>query len=122
MKLRFGTVALFACAMTVLLFIVYSYMELSQLNSACQSGAAELLALQKEENILSRRAEANLSLGEVEAYAIGELGMVKPARDQIVYISFPGEDHAEVVPQKGFWGSVKQLFSVMTGKVVEFLD
>ena len=122
MKLSFRFVALFIGAMTVLLFIVYSYMELSQLSNAGQQAAIELQTLKREEGVLSRRVEASVSLSEVEAYAIGELGMVKPSRDQIVYISAAAKDHGEVIPQKGFWGSVRQLFSTMTARVAAFLD
>lgn len=122
MKLSFRTVALFICAMALLLFIVYSYMELSQLNRAYLQNAKFLQDLKKDESELTRKVEAGVSLSEVEAYAVGELGMVKPSRDQIVYINLAGEDHAEIIPQKGFWGAVKQLFGTMSTKVIEFID
>ncbi|MDR0324562.1 MAG: hypothetical protein LBI19_00520 [Oscillospiraceae bacterium] len=122
MKLPFRTVALFAGAMAVLLFIVYSYMQLSQLSNANQNAAKELQLLRREEGVLNRRAEASVSLSEVEAYAVGELGMVKPTREQIIYIGAVAQDRAEIIPQKGFWGSVRQLFSTMTTHVIEFIE
>jgi cell division protein FtsL len=118
----FGAIALFMAAMTVLMFIVHSYMELNQLSTEGRNAVAELSALKREERTLSRHAEASISLSEVEAYAIGELGMVKPESGQIVYISIASHDHAEIVPQKGFWGSVRELFSSITGEVVGFFD
>ncbi|MCL1806271.1 MAG: hypothetical protein FWG31_01040 [Oscillospiraceae bacterium] len=113
---------LFVGAMALLLFIVYNYMQLSMLSNENRKTANQIHTLKKEESVLNRRAEAGVSLSEVEGYAIGELGMVKPTRDQIVYVGTPARDHAEVIQQTGFWGSVKNLFSTMTGRVIEFLD
>jgi cell division protein FtsL len=122
MRLTFRTAAYFACAMTVLMFIVYSSMELSQLSKSNQRAAVELQALKREEGVLSHRVEAGVSLSEVEAYAVGELGMVKPSRDQIVYIGAPAKDRAEIVRQTGFWGNVKNIISNMGARMVEFFD
>jgi cell division protein FtsL len=122
MRLSFRAVFLFLGAMIVLMFIVYSRMELSQLSKANQAAATELQALKREESNLSRRFEAGVSLSEVEAYAVGELGMVKPSREQIVTICIPTQDRAEVVRQEGFWGSVRNLFANMGTRVVEVFD
>jgi cell division protein FtsL len=122
MQVSFFTVFLFVAAIAALMFVVYKHMELSQLNDAGRRGAAELTALKREENDLNRRVEAGVSLSEVEAYAVGELGMVKPTGDRIVYIAIPAYDHAEIVQQTGFFGNVRQLFSTMTGHIVAFFD
>ncbi len=122
MKLRFRTVALFVAGLTILLVIVYSYMQVSQLSREYVENTALLQQLKKEEKTLTHQVEANVSLAEVEEYAVRELGMVKPSADQIVYISLAGEDEAEVIPVKGFWGSVKQLFSTSIMKMKEFFD
>jgi cell division protein FtsL len=122
MKLSFRTASLFIAVIAILLVIVYSYMQVSQLSKEHSVNSLALQALIKEEKMLSRQAEAGVSLADVEAYALSELGMVKPSADQIVYISMAGEDKAEVIPVKGFWGSVKQLFSTAVMKTKEFFD
>ncbi|MCL2002500.1 MAG: hypothetical protein FWG72_00655 [Oscillospiraceae bacterium] len=122
MRLKFRTVALFAGAMAVLLFIVYNQMELSQLSKANQTAVAELQALRREEAALNRRFDAGVSLNEVEAYAVGELGMVKPSKEQIVYIGVPSYDRAEVIRQESFWMSLRGLFANMGTRVTELFD
>lgn len=122
MRLKPGTVLLFAGAMAVLLFIVYSYMQLSELSSVNQQGLKALQTLIKEEAFLNHQIEASVSLSEVAAYAEAELGMIKPTREQIVYIGTVAQDHAEIIPQQGFWGAFRQLFSTMTTSAAEFFD
>jgi hypothetical protein len=97
-------------------------MELSQLSRANQRASAELQTLRREEGNLSRRAEAGVSLSEVEAYAVGQLGMVKPSREQIIYIGTVSQDRAENIGQTGFWGGVRNLFANMGARVVAILD
>jgi hypothetical protein len=122
MKLRFGTVCLFIGAITVLMVVVHSYMQLSQLDDVNRRLSGELTVLKKEETALNRMNQASVSLIEVEKYAVGELGMIKPGRDQVVYIGIQAEDRGETVRHEGFWGNVRQLFSTMGMNVMEFLD
>jgi hypothetical protein len=122
MTVPFRTAALFAAAITILMFIVYSQMELSQLSRNNQRSAVELQSLIKEEGVLNRQFVAGISLNEVEAYAIGELGMVKPSKEQIVYIGIPAQDRAEVIRHPGFFGSVKNLFANAGARVIEIFD
>ncbi len=122
MKLSVRAVSLFIAVLTVLLVIVYSYMQLSELSNEYAINTETLQALKKEERTLTRQAEAGVSLAEVEDYAVEVLGMKKPSADQIIYISLAEEDEAEVIPVKGFWGSVKQLFSTAMMKTKEFFD
>jgi cell division protein FtsL len=122
MKISLKSVLLFIAAMSVMLLLVYSTMEVSRINGEYHAAAQELQKLKAEEGILIRKAEASLSLSEVEAYAIGELGMVKPSREQFVYIGSPAYDHAEVVRTENFLGKAKQVFSSVGVRVVEFLD
>jgi hypothetical protein len=108
--------------MTVLLLIVYNQMEVSQLSRGNQRAAIELQALKREEGVLSRQIEAGVSLSEVEAFAVGELGMVKPSKDQIIYIGAPTRDRAEVVRHSGFMDSVRYLFANMGARMTEIFD
>ncbi|MDR1693292.1 MAG: cell division protein FtsL [Oscillospiraceae bacterium] len=122
MKLTFRAAFLFAAVFAILLVIVHSYMQISQLAKEFTENTHALQALKREERTLTRQAEAGVSLTEVEDYARDVLKMVKPNADQIVYISMAGEDAAEVIPVTGFWGGVKQLFSTAMTKTKEFFD
>ena len=122
MKITFKGALIFIIAISVMLVVVYSTMEVSRINSEYHAAAQELQRLKVEEGILVRKAEASLSLSDVEAYAIGELGMVKPLREQFVYIGSPAYDHAEVVRAESFIGKARQVFSAVGIRVVEFLD
>jgi hypothetical protein len=113
---------LFAAAMFVLMCYVYSNMELSRVNGEYRAAVLELQRLKDEESILVRQSEASLSLSEVEAYAIGELGMVKPTQGQYVYIGNPAEDHAEIIRHEGVFGSWRKIFSTIGIQIAEFFD
>jgi cell division protein FtsL len=113
---------LFAAAMTLLMFIVYSNMQLSQLSRSNQRAVIELQALKREESVLSRRIEAGVSLSEVEAYAVGELGMIKPSKEQIVYIGIPAQDRAEIVRHPGFMENIKDMFVNVGARFAELID
>jgi cell division protein FtsL len=122
MRPSFKVTLLFGVAMVILMLLVYHTMELSRVNSEHLTAAAELQKLKTEESILIRRAEAGLSMSEVEAYAIGELGMAYPSREQFVYIGTPTHDHAVVVQSESVWGKWKQVFSAAGVRIGEFLD
>ena len=111
MKLDFRTVARFGIAVTILMFIVYGNMQLSQLQRENQKMKVELTLLQRQENQLRGQFENTVQLSEVERYAVSELGMVKPDASQILYIDLGGEDHAEVIEQKSFWQSIQDMLS-----------
>jgi cell division protein FtsL len=115
-------VVLFCAAIAVSMFVVYSQMELSQLSRANQRAATELQALIREERILLQRVEAGVSLRDVEEFAIGELGMAKPTREQFVYVGTLSKDRAEIVIQPGMFGNIRNLFSSAGARVAEFLE
>ena len=122
MRVTFKGALLFGAAMIILMLLVYHTMELSRVNSEHLTAAEELRKLKAEESILIRQAEASLSMTEVEAYAIGELGMTYPSREQFVYIGTPAHDHAVIVRSENAWGKWKQTFSAAVVRVGEFLD
>lgn len=122
MKLSFRMVALYTAAVALLMVIVYSNMQLSQIQKNNAQLRAELAALQRQESGLRNQIENNMQLSEVERYAKSELGMVKPDADQIIYIDLAGEDHAEVIEQKTFWETISEMFSSALVQAGEFFD
>ncbi len=93
------TVASFIMAMGLLLLIVYSYVQLSELNEAATGFQKQLQTLKNDEAVMITDYEARISLKEVEDIAVNRLGMVKPEQDQIKYLDLSGGDHAVVLPK-----------------------
>jgi cell division protein FtsL len=121
-RVTFRGALLFVTAIAILMGFVYSRMELSRINSEYHIAVLELQRLKQEEGVLIRRAEASLSLSEVEAYAIGELGMVQPSREQFVYVGSPAYDHAEIIRHESIFGRARRLFSTVGIHIIELLD
>lgn len=120
MKLRLSTVALFAAAITVLLFIVYSYMELTEVSSRNKQLSNQINKLEAEEYKLRNQFESIYSMTELENYAINELGMVRPGPEQIIYIDLAGEDEAVVIDQKSFWNELRSAFTGAMAAIGDF--
>ncbi len=104
-------VASFLGASALLLYIVFTCMQISVVNVENNKLANELSKLKNEERQLSKQLDNLVDLGGLEAYAQYELGMVKPEREQIVYIDLSGKDHGVVYEEESFLDSVKAAFS-----------
>lgn len=122
MRLSATTVVMFVAAVFLMLMIVYSYMELSTLNSFGGKLSDELSVLQKEENVLRGQYDNSMDIAEIERYVTQDLGMIKPDASQITYVKLSGEDHAEVIERKTFWDYVGGLFSTVAVSVKSYLD
>ncbi len=86
----------FLTAMALMFFIVFSYMQLTEISTASGALNREIKQLQKESVLLTSQKESMIDMREIERIAKEELGMVKPSKDQIIYIDLSGEDHAVV--------------------------
>jgi hypothetical protein len=113
---------LFGVAMLLLMGLVHSTMTLSDINSRHHNAELELQKLRREAAVLARQVETSLSLGELEAYAVGELGMAKPSPEQFIYIGSPASDRAEIIRHEGILGRAKGILSAIGVRVTEFLD
>ena len=122
MRLSASSVLFFVAALALLMFIVHSYMQLSSLNSQNVRVEAEINSLRKQENVLRKQYESVMNFSEIERFATEELGMVMPDPAQIKYVKLSGDDHAEIIEQKTVWDHFKNLFSAVTGSVVEYLE
>ena len=89
----------FLCVTALMLFIVYAYTQMAEMNNASQNLARDISQLQKEGAELLRQKNDLIDLEEIERAAVEDLGMIKPGRSQIIYINLSGEDHAEVIVQ-----------------------
>ena len=111
MKISFRAIMLFFIAIALLSFLVYSHMQLSQIQRTNQELHVRLTTLRRQEAQLKNQFESSVRLSEIEQYATAELGMVKPGPDQIVYIDLGGEDHAVIIEQKTWWQSIRDTLS-----------
>jgi len=93
--LRGATV--FFCVVALMLFIVYAYTQTAEMANTSQRLARDIARLQQEGTVLKKQKSDRIDWTEIERIAVEELGMVKPARNQILYINLSGEDHAEVL-------------------------
>lgn len=118
---KYGIVML--CVFSVLLAIVFSYMQLARLTNENDKLKDRIASLQSEENALDAKKEQLYNLPYVEDYAKNTLGMVKLDKSQIVYLELSGEDRMEVAAEpaaKGsaFWKNIVRSFSA----VLEYLN
>lgn len=93
------TFASFVMAMGLLLMIVYSYVQLSELSESAAGLEKQLQTLKNEEAVMISDYEERVSLKEVEDIAVNRLGMVKPEQDQVKYLDLSGGDHSVVLPK-----------------------
>ena len=96
-RLSIRSVLIFLCVIALMMFIVYSYMQMAEMSRISSGILNEINALKKEERtLLSKKADL-IDPKEIERIAEEELGMVRPSDSQIIYIDLSGEDHAEVL-------------------------
>ena len=94
--LSLRSVLVFLCVSALMVLIIYSYIQMAEMNQASREVLSEISQLQKEEAQLQQEKTQLVDMREIERIAEEELGMVRPSEGQIVYIDLSGEDHAEV--------------------------
>ena len=87
----------FVCVMALMFFIVYAYMQMAEMDRMSREILNDISELQKEEAQLRKQKAGLIDLKEIERVAVEELGMVKPGKNQVIYIDLSGEDNAEVL-------------------------
>ncbi|MDR0381191.1 MAG: hypothetical protein LBH86_04275 [Oscillospiraceae bacterium] len=98
MLLGFAT---FAVSMFI---VVYSNVRLAELSSKTGALSREIAELKQEESLLQKLGDSKVNMAEIERIATEELGMIKPTRDQVIYIDLSDGDHAVVLKDTGgFW-------------------
>lgn len=98
-------VAGFAVAAILLVFFLLGHIQLIGVSDATLALTEQLEELEKEQRRLLIDYESTFNLTEIEAYAIGQLGMQKPSGDQIFFIGATSADRAEILSsgeQSGF--------------------
>ena len=93
----FGT----ALVLVMLLFVVLAHLSFDTALDENLKLEKRLAGLEQQETRLKIEFESAFDLNEIERYAIEELGMVKPAADQVSVIDSAPKDRAVVIaPEK----------------------
>ena len=120
-SLRFSQMLMFVLVMGAMLYIVFNYMNLSELNTQNAKLVQELAQLTKANDAMQKTLDADLNLRDLERYAVEELGMVRPTQEDIIYLDLSGSDHAVVMPRRTAWDSLRSALSNLTITVKEYL-
>ncbi len=104
----------FACMaiVSVLSIMISSQVKITELTEQISKSNAELSEKQSEYTQLSMKAQAALSLQQVNSYAIDVLGMTPTEDYQIQYIKTSVGDHGEVISRGNvFVNNVRDMLS-----------
>lgn|GEM_PF-3433532 len=115
------TALLLALAFASALFIVYTYMQLSELSKEGNRLQRDLSAIRQENTQLRAQAEKVLNLSEL-ARAAEALGMVLPEQEDIVYLDLSGSDHAIVTEKPGVWDALMNSLASLAAKAHEYFS
>ena len=91
------TIVCFVTVAAVICLILYSYAQAHELSVQASTLQREIEALSKAEGRLYVTYNQKVNLDEIERIAVEELGMSKPAREQIVYMDTPDTDAGVVL-------------------------
>ena len=83
----------------MLILVVFGYVQLFEATSRVSELEDQLLTLQAQQTQLQSRYEARIDLDSIET-AAKDLGLSKPAQDQIVYVNLAGTDRAEIYQEE----------------------
>lgn len=90
--IKLKAVLLFTAVFSLLFVICYRQVNIYTQGVEIQDKNAELKKYSDEIAQLQLQIERNVDIKKIESYAMNELGMVKPEKYQIVYISPDTED------------------------------
>lgn len=117
-KLTFGHllrgIAAFAVCFALMGSLIYSQLQLNELNTSLQKVNKQLSNAKSEYVQLQMAAEARVSLEAAEEYTAGVLGMQKLTPDQIEYIRINEGDRVEVSGQSSsasVWQKIADWFA-----------
>ena len=84
-----------AIALSMVLAIVYTNSQITEITSNIASVQNEITELESEKAYLDFTLESRMSLNEIEEYAVNVLGMVKMDSTQVEYIEIESENMVE---------------------------
>lgn len=105
-------IVMLAAVLAIASMMIYNQVVLTELNDQTTTLNAELEKLQSEKIQKSTELESQMSLKNIEEYAVNNLGLVKMDQSQVEYVDLESGNKVEVKQQQddSFWGSIKQVF------------
>lgn len=115
-KQQFKYLATIAIIFAIACMICFRYVYIYGQNALIQQKANELQKLEAANTQLSLNIEKSIDIKSVEDYATSVLGMKKPDRYQIAYITASGKDVVEKKQEpkqttKGIFGVISSTFN-----------
>ena len=105
-------IVMLAVVLAIASMMIYNQVVLTELGDQTTTLNAELEKLQSEKIQKSTELESQMSLKNIEEYAVNNLGLVKMDQSQVEYVDLESGNKVEVKQQQddSFWGSIKQVF------------
>ena len=105
-------IVMLAAVLAIASMMIYNQVVLTELNDQTTTLNTELEKLQSEKIQKSTELESQMSLKNIEEYAVNNLGLVKMDQSQVEYVDLESGNKVEVKQQQddSFWGSIKQVF------------
>lgn len=119
MRLSLPGTLFIAIAFALILYIVYTYMQLSELSKETSRLQTSLTAIRQENLQMQARAENTMKLSDLARIA-SEMGMVLPDREDIVYLDLSGSDHAVILDKPNLWDSLVGAVGSLAAKAHEY--
>lgn len=91
----------FVAAAALLMLVIFSYVRLYEISSANDELKTELTRIETENTEMKNHYTDIIDLNAVELIATSQLGMQRPAQDQIVYIDLGNADKAVIIDSQG---------------------
>ena len=85
-----------ACLM---ILVIFGYVQLFEASSNVSRLETQLANLKEQQLMLQSKYDAKIDLNAAEEYA-AEIGLTRCQPEQIVYVSFSGDDQAEIYTQQ----------------------
>lgn len=92
-----AAVAGYAIVAVMMVFILLSYIKLTQVSTEVSNLKTQITALQKEEKELSVKYEQTFNINSVAEYATGTLGMTKLTEENTHVLRMEHDDKAEIL-------------------------
>ena len=83
----------------LMILVIFGYVQLFEASSNVSALESRLANLKEQQLMLQSKYDAKIDLTAAEEYA-AEIGLTKCQPEQIVYVSFSGNDQAEIYTQQ----------------------
>ncbi len=113
---------IFACVFATLIWVVASYMHVTELTTQNADLRASIANLEGEENALNAKKEEMYNLAFVEDYAKNVLGMVKLDKSEIQYVELSNPERMLMAEKEEYSSAFIAQLAKSFNIVLEYLN